>query len=182
MNRSAAWMAFKALFIAIGAMSTVAYVAAMPWWIAAIAVAVATAAWWLLYKMLNEWEATHGSRPNGTADQRVLIAADERRSVAAKRVVQCASVGVPGDVQDPRPVPRVSREVQTEDTDAVIDDAISALVNLGYSKAAAINALRQCFGEEGFFTEVSIAPDPLEIVVRGALGRLAPTPTKRAVS
>lgn len=54
---AAAWMATKALLLAIGGMSTVAYLAAMPGWLVATGAGVAGLTWLALYKLLREWSA-----------------------------------------------------------------------------------------------------------------------------
>lgn len=51
----AAWMATKVLMMAIGGMSTVAYLAAMPWWLVAAGAGIAGVTWLCLYKLLREW-------------------------------------------------------------------------------------------------------------------------------
>lgn len=53
---SAAWMATKALLIAIGGMSTVAYLASLPPWLVAAGAGVAGLTWFALYNMLLQWK------------------------------------------------------------------------------------------------------------------------------
>lgn len=56
-KQSPAWLAAKALMMAIGGMSTVAYLATMPVWMVATGAVAALLTWYALYRLLREWSA-----------------------------------------------------------------------------------------------------------------------------